>query len=78
MGLFSFVYSTPLLYDPDALAENFPAHAAGYMVALAGATVVMQVLKRRLVRAEDPPLPDGRDDSRQLALHALEGGPTAS
>ena len=24
MGLFAFVYSTPLLYDPDALAENFP------------------------------------------------------
>ena len=53
MALFAFVYSTPLLYDPDALAENFPAHAAGYMVALAGATVVMQVLKRRLVRAEE-------------------------
>jgi diguanylate cyclase (GGDEF)-like protein len=53
MGLFAVVYSTPLLYDPDALAENFPAHAAGYTVALAGATVVMQVLKRRLLRAEE-------------------------
>jgi diguanylate cyclase (GGDEF)-like protein len=53
MGLFVCVYSTPLLYDADALAENFPAHAAAYMVALAGATVVMQVLKRRLVRAEE-------------------------
>jgi diguanylate cyclase (GGDEF)-like protein len=53
MGLFAGVYSTPLLYDPDALAENFPAHAAAYTVALAGATVVMQVLKRRLLRAEE-------------------------
>jgi diguanylate cyclase (GGDEF)-like protein len=53
MALFAFVYSTPLLYDDNAMAENFPAHAAGYMVALAGATVVMQVLKRRLVRAEE-------------------------
>jgi diguanylate cyclase (GGDEF)-like protein len=53
MALFAFVYSTPLLYDDGALAENFPAHAAGYIVALAGATVVMQVLKRRLVRAEE-------------------------
>jgi diguanylate cyclase (GGDEF)-like protein len=53
MALFAFVYSTPLLYDDKAMAENFPAHAAGYIVALAGATVVMQVLKRRLVRAEE-------------------------
>ena len=53
MALFACVYSTPLLYDPDALAENFPAHAAGYTVALAGATLVMQILKRRLLRAEE-------------------------
>jgi diguanylate cyclase (GGDEF)-like protein len=53
MGLFVIVYSTPLLYDANAVEENFPAHAAGYMVALAGATVVMQMLKRRLVRAEE-------------------------
>jgi diguanylate cyclase (GGDEF)-like protein len=53
MGLLALVYSTPLMYDPDALTENFPAHAAGYMVALSGATVVMQMLKRRLLRAEE-------------------------
>jgi diguanylate cyclase (GGDEF)-like protein len=52
MALFAFVYSTPLLYDDKAISENFPAHAAGFVVALAGATVVMQLLKRRLVRAE--------------------------
>jgi diguanylate cyclase (GGDEF)-like protein len=52
MALFAFVYSTPLLYDDKAISENFPAHAASFVVALAGATVVMQLLKRRLVRAE--------------------------
>jgi diguanylate cyclase (GGDEF)-like protein len=51
-ALFAFVYSSPLLYDDKAISENFPAHAAGFVVALAGATVVMQLLKRRLVRAE--------------------------
>jgi diguanylate cyclase (GGDEF)-like protein len=53
MGLFAFVYSTPLLYDERAVPANFPAHAAAYTVALAGATIVMQMLKRRLVRAEE-------------------------
>jgi diguanylate cyclase (GGDEF)-like protein len=53
MALFAVVYSSPLLYDPHALDQTFPARAAGFTVALAGATVVMQILKRRLVRAEE-------------------------
>jgi diguanylate cyclase (GGDEF)-like protein len=53
MGLFAAVYSSPLAYAPDAIAENFPARALGFAIALAGATVVMQLLKRRLVRAEE-------------------------
>jgi diguanylate cyclase (GGDEF)-like protein len=52
MALFAFVYSSPLLYDDNAISENFPARCAGFAFALAGATVVMQLLKRRLVRAE--------------------------
>ena len=48
MALFAVVYSTPLLYDPVALAELYPARALGFVVALAGATFVMQLLKRRL------------------------------
>ena len=52
MALFTGVYSSPLLYDATAVEENFPARAVGFAIALAGATVVMQLLKRRLVRAE--------------------------
>jgi diguanylate cyclase (GGDEF)-like protein len=52
VGLFAGVYASPLLYDATALDTNFPARAAGFAVALAGATVVMQLLKRRLLRAE--------------------------
>jgi diguanylate cyclase (GGDEF)-like protein len=52
MALFACVYSSPIVYDPTAVAQNFPARAAGFAIALAGATVVMQLLKRRLVRAE--------------------------
>jgi diguanylate cyclase (GGDEF)-like protein len=52
MGLFACVYASPLVYDPIAIDTNFPARAVAFAVALAGATVVMQLLKRRLVRAE--------------------------
>jgi len=53
MVMFAGVYSSPLLYDATAVDQNFPARAAGFAIALAGATVVMQLLKRRLVRAEE-------------------------
>jgi diguanylate cyclase (GGDEF)-like protein len=53
MALFAGVYASPLVYDTAAIDENFPARAAGFAIALAGATVVMQQLKRRLVRAEE-------------------------
>src|ERR1041384_5306846 len=52
MALFAGVYASPLLYDATAIDQNFPARAAGFTIALAGATLVMQLLKRRLVRAE--------------------------
>jgi hypothetical protein len=81
MGLFAAVYSSPLAYAPDAIAENFPARALGFAIALAGATVVMQLLKRRLVRAEErqrtmaerDPLTDLH--SRRSFVAAVEEGP---
>ena len=73
---------------PDAIDENFPAHAAGFAVALAGATFVMQLLKRRLLRAEErqrvmaerDPLTDlhNRRSFDAALEHALEHGPRAS
>jgi diguanylate cyclase (GGDEF)-like protein len=53
VGVFAAVYSTPLFYDPAAIDETYPARALGFAVALAGATVVVQLLKRRLLRAEE-------------------------
>jgi diguanylate cyclase (GGDEF)-like protein len=53
VALFAAVYSSPILYDATAIEENFPARAAGFAIALAGATLVMQLLKRRLLRAEE-------------------------
>jgi diguanylate cyclase (GGDEF)-like protein len=53
VAVFAVVYSSPLFYDPSAVAETYPARGLGFTVALAGATVVVQLLKRRLVRAEE-------------------------
>ncbi len=53
IALFAAVYSSPIAYDATALDENFPARALSFTIALAGATLVMQLLKRRLVRAEE-------------------------
>jgi diguanylate cyclase (GGDEF)-like protein len=53
MALFAAVYASPIVYDATAIEQNFPARAAGFAIALAGATLVMQLLKRRLVRAEE-------------------------
>jgi diguanylate cyclase (GGDEF)-like protein len=52
VALFAFVYSTPLLYDPAALDQVYPARTLGFVVAMVGETLAMQLLKRRLLRAE--------------------------
>ena len=52
VALFAFVYATPLLYDPASLDEVYPARTLGFVVAMAGETLAMQLLKRRLLRAE--------------------------
>jgi diguanylate cyclase (GGDEF)-like protein len=50
--LFVAAYASPLLYDPRAVAEGYPARAAMFVVAVAGGVIAVQFLKRRLVRAE--------------------------
>jgi diguanylate cyclase (GGDEF)-like protein len=52
VALFAFVFATPLLYDPDAVSETYAARSLAFAVALAGETVVIQLLKRRLLHAE--------------------------
>jgi diguanylate cyclase (GGDEF)-like protein len=52
VGLFALVYASPLVYDSSALDVVYPARAVGFAVALAGTTCVVQLLKRRLLHAE--------------------------
>ena len=52
VALFAGVYATPLLYDPIAIETAYPARALAFAVAIAGESFVMQLLKRRLLRAE--------------------------
>ena len=53
VALFAGVYATPLLYDPVAIETALSrARALGFAVAIAGESFVMQLLKRRLLRAE--------------------------
>ncbi|MBX5468418.1 MAG: GGDEF domain-containing protein [Thermoleophilaceae bacterium] len=52
VALFVLAYATPLAYDGAALGSAYPARAAIFAAAVASETVVMQMLKRRLVRAE--------------------------
>jgi diguanylate cyclase (GGDEF)-like protein len=52
VALFILVYATPLFYDPAAVEDAYPARALAFAVAIAGESVVMQLLKRRLLRAE--------------------------
>lgn len=52
VALFACVYATPLLYDPTAVEDAYPARALAFAVAIAGESLVMQLLKRRLLRAE--------------------------
>src|SRR5919202_6172436 len=50
--LFVYAYATPLVYDERALAVGYPARLVMFALAVAGATVAIQFLKNRLVRAE--------------------------
>jgi diguanylate cyclase (GGDEF)-like protein len=52
VGLFLFAYSSPLLYDDNAIDVAFAATALAFSVAVVGQTIAMQILKRRLVTAE--------------------------
>jgi diguanylate cyclase (GGDEF)-like protein len=52
VALFALVFASPLAYDPTAIDVAYPARALGFAVAIAGETFVMQLLKRRLLRAE--------------------------
>ena len=52
VGVFGLTFTTPLLYDPAALAANYPARATGFAIALAGGSLAIQMLKGRLVHAE--------------------------
>ena len=53
VALFALVYASPLVYDPTALDVVYPARAIAFAVALAGETFAMQLLKRRLLHAEE-------------------------
>jgi diguanylate cyclase (GGDEF)-like protein len=50
--LFVYAYATPLAYDAHALEVGYPARLVMFALAVAGATVAIQFLKGRLVRAE--------------------------
>jgi diguanylate cyclase (GGDEF)-like protein len=51
-GLFAATFATPLLYDDRSLDLAYPSRALTFAVAIAGMTLAMQLLKRRLLRAE--------------------------
>jgi diguanylate cyclase (GGDEF)-like protein len=50
--LFVYAYATPLVYDARAIELGYPARLVMFAVAVAGATIAIQFLKGRLVRAE--------------------------
>jgi diguanylate cyclase (GGDEF)-like protein len=51
-ALFVYAYATPLVYDPRVIALGYPARLVMFALAVAGATIAIQFLKGRLVRAE--------------------------
>jgi diguanylate cyclase (GGDEF)-like protein len=51
-GLFVAVYATPLLYDDAAVDQGYPARLLLFAIGVAGTYVIMRLLKRRLVAAE--------------------------
>src|SRR4051794_4663752 len=52
VGLFLVAYGSPLIYDDGATGVAFGARLLAFSVAVIGQTIAMQILKRRLVRAE--------------------------
>ena len=52
MALFGAAYATPFLYDDRALEVGYPARLLMFLLAVGGATIAVQFLKGRLVRAE--------------------------
>lgn len=52
VALLVITHATPLLYDDGATEAAYPARAAMFTLGAMGATLAMQVLKRRLVHAE--------------------------
>jgi diguanylate cyclase (GGDEF)-like protein len=52
VAIFLATYASPLVYDADAVDVALPARVLGFSVAVIGQTIAMQILKRRLVRAE--------------------------
>ncbi len=51
-ALFVATYATPLLYDPSAVAQGYPARLLMFALAVVGSYAIMRMLKRRLVLAE--------------------------
>jgi diguanylate cyclase (GGDEF)-like protein len=47
-----YAYATPLFYDGRAIQVGYPARLVMFALSVAGATVAIQFLKGRLVRAE--------------------------
>lgn len=52
LALFVFTYGSPLLYDDRAVADGYPARLLMFTVAVVSTYVIMRLLKRRLVAAE--------------------------
>lgn len=50
--LFIAVYASPLMYDPVAVEVAYPARALAFAAAITGESLVIQLLKRRLLHAE--------------------------
>jgi diguanylate cyclase (GGDEF)-like protein len=52
VALFTLTYASPLLYDAGALDQSYPARSIGFAIALAGESILIRSLKRRLLHAE--------------------------
>jgi diguanylate cyclase (GGDEF)-like protein len=53
VGGFVAAFATPLLYDHRAMSLSYPSRTLTFAVSVAGMAIAMQVLKRRLLRAEE-------------------------
>jgi diguanylate cyclase (GGDEF)-like protein len=52
VGLLVLTHASPLVYEPDAVELGYQARTVIFTVTVAGLTLIMQYLKRILVRAE--------------------------